>query len=70
MVSVKNNLFNMEINGGWFSAKPHINTIQGWDPLFALMVAYLSAFEYSPKAIKDDLNSDFPNSPNGWTGWD
>ena len=62
-----NALFNMNIKGGWFSSKPTINTTAGWDPLFALMVGYLCAFEFSPKAIKSALKSDpsnrFPENP-------
>jgi len=69
LVTIQNALFHMSINGGWFSSKPVIKTANGWDPLFALMVAYLCAYEYSPSAIKKDLNSDFPSDPNGWPGW-
>ena len=69
MVSMSNTLFDMDIRGGWFNSKPLINTKQNWDPLFALVVAYLAAFEYSPKEIKSDLNSDFPSDPFGWQGW-
>ena len=68
-VLMTNALFTMDMRGGWFSSKPLINTAAGWDPLFALMVAFLCAYEYSPKAIKSDLNSDFPNDPNGWPGY-
>ena len=69
LVSMSNPLFTMEVRGGWVSSKPLIKTNAGWDPLFALMVGYLCAFEYSPSAIKSDLNSDFPSDPNGWPGW-
>ncbi len=69
MVSMENAIFNMDINGGWFSAKPCIKTTEGWDPLLALMAGYLCAFEYSPKEIKEDLNSDFPQDPGQCTGW-
>ena len=69
MSQVTNALFNMDIRGGWLSASPLIQTATNWDPLFALMVAYLCAFEYSPSAIKKDLVSDFPSDPNGYPGW-
>ena len=69
MSQVTNALFNMDIRGGWISSSPLIQTAPGWDPLFALIVGYLCAFEYSPSSIKKDLNSDFPNDPNGWPGW-
>ena len=69
LVSMTNALFSMDLRGGWFSTKPLVNTSAGWDPLFALMVAYLCAFEYSPKAIKKDLDSDFPSNPNAWKGY-
>lgn len=65
----QNNMFQMHMRGGWFSSEPLIKTAPGPDPLLALMVAYLCAYEYSPKAIKHDLNSDFPGSPNGCPGW-
>ena len=68
-VKMVNALFTMDMRGGWFSSKPLVNTAAGWDPLFALMVAHLCAFEYSPKAIKKDLNSNFPESPHGCPGW-
>ena len=68
-VKMVNALFTMDMRGGWFSSKPLVNTAAGWDPLFALMVAHLCAFEYSPKAIKKDLNSNFPENPNGCPGW-
>ena len=64
-----NAIFHMDINGGWFSSKPTIKTTSGWDPLFALMIGYLCAFEYSPKAIKHDLNSNFPENPHHTPGW-
>lgn len=69
LVSMTNALFSMDLRGGWFSTKPLVNTSAGWDPLFALMVAYLCAFEYSPKAIKKDLDSDFPSNPKAWKGY-
>jgi len=69
MVSQSNPLFDMEMRGGWFSSKPLIKTKMNWDPLFGLMIGYLCAFEYSPKEIKSDLNSDFPSDPHGWPGW-
>ena len=69
LVSMTNALFAMQLRGGWFSTKPLVNTAAGWDPLFALLVAHLCAFEYSPNAIKKDLNSDFPDDPHGWPGY-
>ena len=69
LVHVENALFSMDINGGWFSSRPVIKTMPNWDPLFALLISYLCAFEYSPNAIKSDLNSDFPSDPHGWPGW-
>ena len=71
MVSMTNALFDMEINGGWFSSKPCIQSNKGQDPLLALMIGYLCAYEYSPKEIKEDLNSNFPQDPNHRpTEWD
>ena len=68
-ISMTNEIFHMDIHGGWISSKPCIKTKEGWDPLFGLMIGYLCAFEYSPMEIKRDLTSDqFPPNPNGLQG--
>ena len=64
----RNAIFDMQMRGGWVSTKPLVQTAEGWDPCFALLVAYLAAYEFSPDAIKSDLDSDFPSDPNGWPG--
>ena len=40
--------------------RPVIATQPNWDPTLALIIAYLCAYEYGPKAIKSDLNTKFP----------
>jgi hypothetical protein len=57
-----------QLAGGWFSMRPVIATQPNWDPTLALIIAYLCAYEYGPKAIKSDLNSDFPDNPRSWGG--
>jgi len=68
-IGMTNPLFSCQMRGGWVSSNPLIETGEFWDPTLALMVAYLCAYEYSPKEIKEDLNSDFPENPNAFPGW-
>ncbi|MEM9400254.1 MAG: hypothetical protein AAF984_08595 [Verrucomicrobiota bacterium] len=56
-------VFLLDLVGGWWKKKPIVKTAQGWDPVFGLLVAYLCAYEYSPKEIKHDLESKFPQRP-------
>eukprot|EP00931_Biecheleriopsis_adriatica_P051169 TRINITY_DN29650_c0_g1_i2.p1 TRINITY_DN29650_c0_g1~~TRINITY_DN29650_c0_g1_i2.p1 ORF type:complete len:289 (-),score=59.15 TRINITY_DN29650_c0_g1_i2:34-900(-) len=51
------------------SSTPVISTALGWDPTLALLVAYFCTFEYSPFAIKNDLETNFPSTPTGWPGY-
>jgi len=49
--------------GDWFSKTPIIRTSQGWDPILALLVAYICASEFSPSQIKSYIEPDFPDRP-------
>lgn len=59
----QNPVFELTLVGGWMNKKPVVKTAHGWDPLLALLIAYLIAYEYSPGEIKSDLKSDFPHAP-------
>jgi len=60
----QNPLFQLTMAGGWFAKTKVLKTAEHWDPVLALIVGYLCAFEYSPQEIKADLKSNFPNNPN------
>jgi hypothetical protein len=67
---MSNQIFQMKMRGGWTSSKkPLVTTTEGWDSTFGLMVAFLCAYEFSPNEIKNDLDTNFPDSPFGFGGW-
>ena len=59
----ENDVFSMDMRGGWVSTKPLVKNKAGWDPCLACLLSYLCAYEFSPKEIKEDLKSDFPMQP-------
>jgi len=70
-MELRSKLFTVTKAGGWLSSQCIVKTKQDWDPMLALLVAFLCSTEYSPKAIKSDLNSNFPEDPTSWGdgGW-
>lgn len=60
--------FSMNVKGGWTYIKPVIYSKPGNDPIFALLLGYLAAIQYSPAEIKRDFVPNFPHEPpsSGW----
>eukprot|EP00928_Gymnodinium_smaydae_P063523 TRINITY_DN47076_c0_g1_i1.p1 TRINITY_DN47076_c0_g1~~TRINITY_DN47076_c0_g1_i1.p1 ORF type:complete len:300 (-),score=38.35 TRINITY_DN47076_c0_g1_i1:146-1045(-) len=69
--TTKTSMFDMTMTGGWANPTPVVESVGAYDPTLVLMLAYMCAFEFSPSAIKVDLDCKFPQSPFDWGagGW-
>lgn len=56
-------LFHLENEGGWRGDHPRVQTLKGNDPVFSLLVAYVTLREFSPSQLKSHLCPTFPDVP-------